>query len=319
MPLEEGVFLRVILYVLAFVCFATGLRSQSIQDNVERIAFTFQNDFFNKTDYYYTNGLFLSYESPVLERSPFFFYLPASTKDQYDSYGVQLEHRFYTPTDTHAQVVLEGDRPYASYLLLSNYKETRNPASRSTMQLQGGIGIMGRYSGGKEIQTLVHAAAPDSEVPMGWHNQLASAPLIDVQYRHQYDLLTSTFLDIGFFGSLQVGTLKDQIGFGATMVTGLKRDHYKQQRLPVEVWLDVSWRSDYVVYNALLQGGYVVDRGDIYTISSVAIERMVHHADFALHLGFNRFSLVLQQSFLTPEFGGGRPHSFGGIKLGWEF
>ena len=52
--------------------YSQQVTSNPFNENFRRFEFKFENDFFNKTDYYYTNGLILEYSNPVLSKSPFF-------------------------------------------------------------------------------------------------------------------------------------------------------------------------------------------------------------------------------------------------------
>lgn len=147
-------FLVFYFIIFNFVMLFGQEEASLISDDIKRIDFTFENDFVNETDYYYTNGIQLTYSSNNFANSFLFALFSSAKKKQYDRYGIGLEHKFYTPIDKNNIENLEGDRPFASYFLINLHKETRKEISKSSNYFQVGIGLLGDYTGEKKFKII---------------------------------------------------------------------------------------------------------------------------------------------------------------------
>src|SRR4051812_49418585 len=74
--------------------------------------FSYENDFFQATDRYYTQGIQAELVSPSLQHIPVMRLLihPHSGSA---TYGVAVQHAGYTPTSISSDDILHGDRPFA--------------------------------------------------------------------------------------------------------------------------------------------------------------------------------------------------------------
>ena len=139
-----------------------------------------ENDLFAGTDRYYTSGVKLGWSSANLENysdtpyaSPF---LPLinllpyiNEKDYQKNLLFALGQNIYTPDNTEAFGLVEGDRPYAGWLYLGVGVAWKNADVRHTLVLN--VGVVGSWSYAQESQRLIHDLR-GLDRPKGWNNQL---------------------------------------------------------------------------------------------------------------------------------------------------
>jgi len=294
-----------------------------VNDNFRRFDLKFENDIFNKTDYYYTNGLIMGYSSPAFSKSPFFRIFSKPDLRNYDRYGIQFEQKFFTPIDKKSDEILTEDRPYSSYFLVSAFKETRNSIKKNSTTLRLGVGMMGKYTGGKQLQSIIHTITP-SIIPNGWKYQLRSDILIDLNYSYSGELYHSRYSDVRIIGRAQLGTLMDNLGIGSHIRIGWMNDYYTNMSDNLlagkfQLYLDMNISSTFVVYNSLLQGGHFLDNLSDFRISGSEVNRLLYSATLLLKFKYQNFGLGVEQAFLSKEFNIGLPHSYGGVIFSVDF
>src|SRR5688572_3917157 len=83
------------------------------------VKFTYDNDFFNATDRYYTQGVRASLIHPVLKISPVFYAL-VSLKNSRQYFGLTLEQDVFTPKSIryNGGAVYNGERPFTAVFFL---------------------------------------------------------------------------------------------------------------------------------------------------------------------------------------------------------
>ena len=131
-----------------------------------------ENDLFAGTDRQYTSGLKFGWSSADLASysdspyaSPFlplFNLLPYINKKDYQKNLVfALGQNIYTPDDTEAFTLVNGDRPYAGWLYMGVGVVWKNADVRNSLVLN--VGVVGSWGYGQEAQQLVH-----KEYRKGW-------------------------------------------------------------------------------------------------------------------------------------------------------
>ena len=82
--------------------------------------FHYDNDYFTKTDEYYTQGITLDYVHPSVKRFPLtkLLWKPFKTQPQY---GVSFNLFGYTPTTILSDSILYGDRPFNANISLKTF------------------------------------------------------------------------------------------------------------------------------------------------------------------------------------------------------
>ena len=140
--------------LLFFILIESFLIAQNQKDTTSIIGedryveFKFQNDFFFKTDYYYSNGLVLNFIFPDFRKSPISKILIPVKKESLDYYGVSIVQELYTPVHTGRQAVVLNDRPYSSILYLGHKRTSFISKTRAKISNELIIGLIGRYSFG---------------------------------------------------------------------------------------------------------------------------------------------------------------------------
>ena len=156
--------------------------ARAAQDPIDRGTFSvyFENDLFTGTDRFYTNGTRISWSSADLENYsdtpyaspllPLIRVIPFVNNPDYQKNLVfSFGQNIYTPDDTVAFDVVEGDRPYAGWLYAGFGLAWKTANVRNSLVFD--IGVVGSYAYGEEAQRLVHEAR-NLDVPNGWDNQL---------------------------------------------------------------------------------------------------------------------------------------------------
>ncbi len=297
-----------------------------IYDDFKNLEFGLDNDVFNNTDYYYTEGFEFSYTSPNLSNFFLFDIFSKPQEFQYDEYGIGVEHKMYTPIDKNNIDNLEGDRPFSSYFLINMHKETRKYRSKSSNYFQIAIGLLGDVSGGKEIQNFVHKLLPKTNTVEGWDSQIKNEFLIDILYNYEKGISHSKYFDLMVLATAEAGTLRNNLGVGSHLRFGWMPDYYLQNiryRDGVSrkffIYSDINWNSRWVIYDTTLLGGFFNNNSDEYVLKPSEIEDFVHQIDVSLNIRYKRLKLSLIQTFLSREIKNGLAHKYGSIKLSCEF
>jgi hypothetical protein len=275
------------------------------------IAVNIDNDMWDYTDYYYTAGQSLEVYHPAISYSPLAKLLP-SLRQSINFYSVNLTLNLYTPTLLTWKTVLEGDRPFSSYLVLGHRKSSLSPSKRMRMDSEFDLGVLGPYSMGRQAQDFIH-----ENTPYGWMYQVDNDFIVNYTFRLEKGIFRHDFLDVALIGAAQAGTLYDNVSGGVFLQYGLANDRYETlfQTTPggmkfksrIRYYANLDLQTRLVVYDATLQGG-MFNRTSIYTIPADDISRCVFTGRLGLGIGLGPYSLELEQVFLTPEFDGGKHH-----------
>ncbi|MCR9097165.1 MAG: lipid A deacylase LpxR family protein [bacterium] len=214
---------------LVLLCAGVFFAPQRVHaDSVDRgsIAFVFENDVFMGTDLNYTNGLMLSYVSPVQAEDALprrFFRLFASEEPAPETrFGLFLGHSLFTPEDISVSTPLPDQHPYAGWLYggVSLIAEQERHVDSVSIH----AGVVGPAAQGEWAQKKVHELVDTTE-PRGWNNQLKNEPGVILTWdriwrldapvargRIRADVLPSV--------SLSAGNVLTQAAVGATARLG---------------------------------------------------------------------------------------------------
>jgi hypothetical protein len=281
----------------------------------------YDNDYFTKTDEYYTQGITLEYANPKIKRF-ITSKLLIKPKNTDIIYGLRVDNFGYTPTTLRLDSIPYGDRPYCGDMSASTFAiavDTVKPQIVSTTFI---LGLMGQGAGGKEFQTGIHKWTGNF-LPLGWQYQIRNDIILDYQVNYEKRLLSyrNTFLLNGA-SSLRVGTHNDKVTGGFNFMTGNFNNRFlsvattKPIRKKVQYYLYGQLQGGIIGYDATLQGG-MFDRTSPYTIPSANISRFTLQADYGIVVSFRKLYLEYSQSYLTKEFTTGHYHRWGGIRIGF--
>jgi len=179
--------------------FAAVAEEKNASDS-NTFSFYLENDVFAGTDRHYTSGVRLTWISPdlthflehptlpewshpLIKRLPF-IHEPGYQRAIYLSVGQNI----FTPEDIKRRKLIEDDRPYAGLTYLAMGFQSKNTLHMDTLEFD--LGIVGPYSYAQDVQTELHEWI-DSQIPMGWDNQLNDELAVGVMYMHKVKLVQS--------------------------------------------------------------------------------------------------------------------------------
>ncbi len=281
---------------------------------------SFDNDIFDNTDYYYTNGLSFEVVHPLLQLSPLSQALLPLSRKSINYYGIRLVQNIYTPIDPENNNIQYGDRPFASYLYISHEKISTEPERGIKLTSSLDLGIIGPDAFGGVVQGTIH-----EKDPVGWAYQISNDVVINYNAEFKKRLLYGRMIEAGTSAAAQAGTLYDNLQCGLFLILGKTNGYFNSHNLTtpgedlfrkrIRYYFSFDLAGKYVVYDATLQGG-IFNKKSIYTLEPEEISRFVVNGTVGIGIGLGKVSLEAQQVYVSPEFKSGRQHLWGRIKLG---
>lgn len=292
-----------------------------------RLAYTYANDFFFGTDYYFTQGMTLDLVSPALARLPTRWLLARGPAGSTSYYGAHLRYDGFTPLRIEDDFIRVGDRPYAAYFYASLYRVCLQPAKGQRLTTALEIGYLGPAAGGKFIQTKLHELTHNPE-PRGWDYQIRGDAILGYRLAYEQRLLaTGRGLEVAGGVEASVGTLYTYASASGRLRLGWFNSYFAAldaassgSRANLRRWqlyAEATVAGQLVGYDATLQGG-LFNRSSPYTLAAGAIQRVVLHSTGSLVLARASWSLTATATYVGPEFTGGRPHRWGVLGVAHE-
>lgn len=176
------------------------LGADKLNHDLKTLTIYLENDIFAGEDQNYTNGLKLTWSSPIYKAYPpkawpHRWLYPVIKKLPFESsertrnnITYSLGQNIYTPADIEEEDLIENDRPYAGITYGSIGFHNRTLTDMDTLELY--LGIVGPQSYAEQSQETIHALFNDKE-PKGWDNQLDNEPVIGIVYSHKKKLVES--------------------------------------------------------------------------------------------------------------------------------
>lgn len=307
--------------------FVLGQRTEMAIDfnqKTNRLVIEIENDMLFKSDHYYTSGTAFTYLNKKMKHSPAQLILKAKNPEIIRFSGFGLEQRMFTPYSILRPDSIPDDRPYAAYLLATNFSILINPEKHLKISNELGIGIMGPAAGGEWAQSTVHKII-GSPIPIGWENQLKNAFLIDYQFR----------IEKGFFGDwtanhfvpfakARVGSLTDRIGIGLLIQFGNVNKTLAEYAQPEKYKNRFVWQWVFeanlqgVFYDATLQGGLFNSDETIDLTKQEIISRQ-YQVRMGVNFYYKSFFLRYMVKLNSKDFISGIIHRYGGLNIGFSF
>jgi len=182
----------------------------------------FDNDIFANTDYYYTNGARIELVFPFAYHSPINNVLAGFREPDIGFGGFSITQNIYTPINPEATGIEYGDRPFAGYMTLGQFRESYSLRRRIYMKSALDLGVLGPASLGETVQSTVHYLEPT-----GWAYQIQNSFVINYYFHIEKNFLSSPYFELGAVGEAQAGTLYDKIGGGLNFRVGHFMPVYK--------------------------------------------------------------------------------------------
>ena len=278
----------------------------------------FDNDIWNNTDYYYTNGLAIELITPLAKNSPINKILLGTKSTDIELNGFSIRQNMYTPTNPDVTEILNNDRPFSAFLTVGQFRETYNFEKKLHIKSALDIGVLGPASMGGTIQTGLH-----TEEPVGWKNQIQNSFVVNYFIEVEKGILQTQNFEFNLRGSTNVGSLFNKAGGGFSLRVGrfipvfqgpIKSMAKAGKNSPLQFWFFAKGNTDFVLYNATLQGGLFTTKSP-YTISGNELNRLIFQASAGIAVYSGSFGIELENFYLSPEFKGGRSFGWGRIKL----
>ena len=281
--------------------------------------FHYDNDYFTKSDEYYTQGITLDYVHPAIGK----IFLAKLLWKPYNSipqYGVSVNLFGYTPTSIASDSILYGDRPFDANISFKTFLIQTDVVNRQQFSSAFSVGMMGPWALGYEIQHGIHKWLKNS-LPHGWEYQIKNDVIINYQVNYEKQLLAAGnhFL-LNTTAELRLGTLNSKAGGGFNLMAG----RFNKRFTPIagssrkaEYYFYAQGRGNVIGYDASLQGG-LFNRSSPYTIAAGDVSRVTFQAYAGVMVNLKKLFLSYTQSFLTKEFRTGKYHRWGGISMGFS-
>ncbi len=290
----------------------------------------FDNDFWDYTDYYYTNGVGISLNHRMFAFSPLSIFLISNGTNGIDSYGAQLVQHMYTSTKPKVDSIIKGDRPWASYITIGQNLTSYDLRKKIKHYSELNFGLLGPHSGGSFFQDLAHKVFPNNSPPQGWENQIKTDYIIDYQYEITMFLYESVSFETYMKARAQVGTLRDNLKWGFGFRYGRFMPFYRNVSIhrassinqvnnnQIKFNLIADIETQLIGYDATLQGG-VTDRTSIYVIPTRDMNRFVIAGYGGFEVSYYRWELLVLQYWKSKEFSNGKDHKYVSISLYYSF
>jgi hypothetical protein len=255
----------------------------SLQDDYRRVMeqgravnhFDIDNDslLFNDQDGLYSSGIRFSREHVLREGS------------RETLFGWRFGQQLYTPSNINLPPELVGppDHPYAAWLYLGMYKETRH-ADGTSLRYGLDIGCLGPCAGGEWSQTNLHKLL-NQPTPQGWSKQVRNewgailyAEMAPVRW-NLASWLDATPVIHGRFGNIHTDA-----GASITLRAGDLPVFRDDAGLYAYLRLDGTG----VIYNATLQGG-LFSSNDPHTVDP---KRAVGEAELGLAWSNGKYGIT---------------------------
>lgn len=281
--------------------------------------FHYDNDYFTKTDEYYSQGITLEYVHPAIGHFPLakLLYTPFKTPSQY---GITFNLFGFTPTSIASDEILYGDRPFNANIALSFFAVQPDVVNKQQIASSLTLGVMGPAALGEQIQTNIHRWLKNP-LPHGWQHQIKNDAIVNYQLHFEKQLLSagSAFL-MNATSELRLGTLNNKINAGINFMTGKFNKRYSvsvNNKRKAEYYFYGQGRLNLIGYDAGMQGG-LFNRKSAYTIAAKDISRTTFQADAGVVVHIGKLLLSYTQSFLSKEFRTGKTHRWGGVSIGFK-
>ncbi|NOT93601.1 lipid A deacylase LpxR family protein [Ferruginibacter sp.] len=316
-------FSKIVLTILLICCACTTnaqlINNSSTFRNINRnsyFRFHYDNDYFTKTDEYYTQGITFEYVHPSIKKIPLAKLLlkPFTTTPQY---GLTFNLFGYTPTSIASDSILYGDRPFNANISFKTFLIQVDEVRKQQVSTALSIGVMGKAALGYDFQYNIHRWLKNP-LPHGWQHQIKNDIILNYQINYEKQLFAAGnhFL-LNTTAEARAGTLNDKLSGGFNFMAG----RFNKRFMPVikkakaEYYLYGQSRVHFIGYDATMQGG-LFNRKSPYTIAANDITRVTFQADAGVIVNFKKLYLSYTQSLLTKEFRTGKYHRWGGISVG---
>ncbi|MFK5855022.1 MAG: lipid A deacylase LpxR family protein [Bacteroidota bacterium] len=282
------------------------------------INIVFDNDIFDNTDYYFTNGIYFELITPLANQSPLSNVLLGLRKSKINLQGFSIRQNIYTPTNPDVVEISVGDRPFSAFLTMGQFRHSYNINKKISIKSSINFGVLGPASMGDFVQSSIHNIEP-----VGWTNQINNNIIIDYQVNIEKGIVSNPHIELNLTAGGNVGTIFNKINAGLYFRTGSFIPVFRgpstiygttTKKSNIQYWFFVSGQTNLVFYDATLQGSMFATNSP-YVIQSKNINRLVVNLSVGFALYYKKVGFELQNFYLSPEFTDAYDFRWGQIKL----
>ncbi len=280
--------------------------------------FHYDNDYFTKSDEYYSQGITFDFVHPAIKRFPLakLLWKPFAGKPQF---GISFNLFGYTPTSILSDSILYGDRPFNANISLKTFLIQVDEIKHQQISTAFSVGVMGPAALGFEIQYNIHKWLKNP-LPHGWEFQTKNDIIINYQLNYEKQLVAAgnNFL-LNAAAEARLGSLNTKATGGFNLMAGRFNKRYTavtNKKRKAEYYFYAQSRVNIIGYDASMQGG-LLNRKSPYLIAAADVNRITFQADAGIIVNFRKLYLSYTQSILTKEFRTGKYHRWGGISVGF--
>ncbi|MBG8554452.1 lipid A deacylase LpxR family protein [Hymenobacter guriensis] len=283
------------------------------------IGYTFANDAYFRTDYYFTQGMTGTVVHPALAWLPTHHLLRLGPAKGTEYFGVRVHYDGFTPLRIQDAFIRVGDRPYAAYLYADFFRILNQPTQRLRLTMGLQLGVIGPAAGAKGFQTKLHEwlGAP---TPRGWDYQIQNDLILGYSGRLEGQLArVGRAVELIGGATASLSSLRTYASADARLRVGLLDPYFanlgvtsrasRSGQRRVQLYTEMRLEGRAVGYDATLQGG-LLRRDNPYALPAQAISRTVALGTGTLGLGYAGVRLETSASWISPEFEGARSHKW---------
>ncbi|MCD6012753.1 MAG: lipid deacylase LpxR family protein [Flavipsychrobacter sp.] len=310
-------------FIVLMLCLTLSAAGQAIDNTLsyrninsdKYLRLNYDNDVFDHTDGYYSQGAHIEVVSPGLKHFPLTKIL-AHPAYSHMRYGIGIEHDMYTPSSIKPELIRQNDRPYAGCLHLKTFLVATDTVKKQRFSSTVSTGVIGKAAFGEDIQVWGHKFLGQA-LPSGWSEQIHNDVIFNYQVNYERQLFHyRNILLLSADGMARAGTLSDKLAIGSTIMLGKFDSPYGSLRTTKKFRFYIYDRPEVsaVFYDATLQGG-LFDLNSPYTIKSNNLNRYTFQNRVGAVVNYGRLYVEYFRTILTPEFKTGTSHAWGGIQL----
>lgn len=310
---------RTIMFFFLIAISSTIAQNRTTQPSIldkTTIQFRWSNDFIYNTDYYFTNGFEFEILSPLAKRNPINIFLIPSLDESLNRYGFTLVQNMFTPKEKFdVEKQLDGDRPFAAYLLVGFKNKSLNPEKQIAVISEIQFGVLGPAALGEETQDAIHNVTGNSANLNGWENQISNSVALNYMASIYKTLYSNCWFDIYAVGKGGLGIPYTFLQAEGGLRLGLFEKNpqgfemFSQKKVMFFVFAEIFERL--VGYNATLQGGLISK--STYTIEN--INHLIGGYRLGISFVYNLLKLELATTYNSPEFPGALSHKWGYVVI----
>lgn len=316
--------LLILILLLPLVCIGQRIDNLASFRNVtgeKYFRIHYDNDFYGKTDYYYTQGYDLEFVNPSLKKNPLSHTL-LRLKNSRTKYGISFEHYGFTPTSIKSNEILRNDRPFAGVIMLKSFAVSVDTLHKSRLSSVLSTGMLGPAAFAGKMQKKIHSWTGDAE-PMGWQYQIKNEVVINYELNYEKEIFNvPNIVSLNTNSGIRLGTLSDKIQGGATLTIGRFDSPFQTREKRIKNNYQLYFYTQPLVslvgYDATMQGG-IINRNSPYTLTAGQINRFTFQNSYGVILSVRNLYVEYYRTYLSKEFKTGRTHKWGGLKIGFAF